>query len=134
MAPAPFSCLGYQRLRPFCRIFAGPVLPSDLRALDVFPEALATAALGGAGFPGLGGTQSRLHSLLIGHAVETGSQHFSSLGQVIFEASLITQCFASVIFFGRVLLAALVSRAASTNIWVACVVSTRPAERSPCGE
>ncbi len=55
------------------------------------------------------GTQSRLHSLLVGHAVETGSQPFSALRQVVFEASLITQCFAAVIFFGRVLLVALVS-------------------------
>ena len=98
--------------------------------MDVFPEALATTALGGIPYP-WSALNRFLQSLPIGHAVETGRQPFTSHGQVVFEASLITQRFASVVFFGRVLLAALVTRTASTNTWAACLVSTHPAERSP---
>ena len=97
---APSSCLvsGLQAAQAFfCRFFVGAVVPRVLRAVGVFPEAWPPRW---EAFPGLGRHSMALHILLVGHAVERGSQPFPALGRVVFEASLIPPCFGSVIFFG----------------------------------
>lgn len=103
--------------RPLPRVFAAtaPAPLQDLRRLGcpARPACFGclSAGLGrraGRGSLALVDTRSRLKGLLIGHAVQTASQPFSSLGRVAFEAGPVTQCFESVVRFGRVLLTALV--------------------------
>ena len=81
----------------FCRFFVGGVVLRVLRALGVFPEDWPPCW---EGFAGLGRHSMALHILVVGHAVEIGSQLFPALGRVVFEVSLIPPCFGSVIFFG----------------------------------